>query len=89
MFELSFSRFARQCDAEKSCLVTPLVSPGSFCLHYLHARTHTTHQVAKRLLLLHLHELPGSPGHASPECLQFFTAEERMLKRWVPSSTRV
>ncbi|KAG1675023.1 hypothetical protein FOA52_002680 [Chlamydomonas sp. UWO 241] len=46
-------------------------------------------QVAKRLLLLHLHELPNSPGHSTPECLNFFTAEERLFKRWVPSSTRV
>jgi tRNA splicing endonuclease len=44
-------------------------------------------QVAKRLILLFLTEDRDSStgNHETPECLQYLRAEERMVKRFVPS----
>ena len=45
-------------------------------------------QVAKRLILLYLTEDPSSPGHDTPDCLAHFRAEERLVRRFVPSTAK-
>ncbi|GIL64389.1 hypothetical protein Vafri_18227 [Volvox africanus] len=44
-------------------------------------------QVVKKLVLLYLSERPET-DHATPNCLERFAVEERLVRRWVPDATR-
>ncbi|GAX73207.1 hypothetical protein CEUSTIGMA_g660.t1 [Chlamydomonas eustigma] len=76
--------------SEFGVLIVPLAGPHKPDIRWMDVQitNRLINQVSKKLIILYLYECPESPGHGTPGCLEFFKAEERLIKRWVPTSTR-
>mmetsp|Transcript_35354 Transcript_35354/g.78519 ORF Transcript_35354/g.78519 Transcript_35354/m.78519 type:complete len:349 (-) Transcript_35354:60-1106(-) len=76
--------------SEFGVLLIPLEGPHRPELgwHDLQITNRLITQVSKRLMLLYVHEVQGGPDHSTPACLDSFTVEERIVRRWVPNTTR-